>query len=105
MQRLLSGAAIDKPEITNTTLPPIPEIVRQQPQQTHLLIIHENSTPETHKNSHTPEFKQRNDVKSQSLPIRETSHQVSGSGTEPFPENQNGSTPVQCLNEAQKSQP
>ena len=35
------GAAIDSPETTE--LPPFPEVVWQQPQETHLLNIHENS--------------------------------------------------------------
>ena len=50
-----------------------------------------------------PEFRQRNDVESQTSPMKETSPQVSGSSTEPFLENQTGSTPVQSLNDSKKS--
>ena len=38
--RLHSGAAIDTPVTNDLTLPPIPEVVWQQPQETHLFNIH-----------------------------------------------------------------
>ena len=40
MPRLHSGAAIERPGVTHLTLPPIQEVVWQQPQETHLIIIH-----------------------------------------------------------------
>ena len=40
MPRLHLEAAIDRPETTNTTLPLIPEVVWQQPQETHLNTNH-----------------------------------------------------------------
>ena len=46
----------------------------------------------------------RNDVVSQTLPIKETSTQVSGSSTEPFLESQNGRTPVRSLNDSKEAQ-
>ena len=94
--RLHSGAAIDRPETTNLLLPLIPEVVWQQPQETHLTNIHKISTTETLKNTHTPEIKQRNDVELQ------TSAQVTEPNTEPFLQNQTGSTPVQILNDSKK---
>ena len=96
MPRLHSGAAIDRPEVTHLTLLPIPEVVWQQPQETHLTNIHNVLTNGTHKDTHIPQFKQKNNVKAQTLPIKETSSQVSGSDTESFLENQTRSTPVQC---------
>ena len=36
MPRLHSGAAIDRPKTTHLKLPPIPEVVWQQPQETHV---------------------------------------------------------------------
>ena len=42
MPRLHSGAAIDRLETTK--LSPIPEIVWQQPQETHLIDIHNKPT-------------------------------------------------------------
>ena len=68
--RLHSGAAIDRPEETHLTLPPIPEFVWQQPQEIHLTNLPNTLTNETHKNTHIPEFKQRNDVEAQTLPIK-----------------------------------
>ena len=50
------------------------------------------------------EVRQRNDVESQTSPAKETSPQVSGCSTEPFIEIQIGSTPVQSLNDSNKSQ-
>ena len=51
-----------------------------------------------------PETKQRNDVESQTSPMKETSPQVAGSSTEPLLGNQTGSTPVQSLNDSNESQ-
>ena len=103
MPRLLSRAAIDRPEITK--LPPSPEVVSQQPQETHLKNIHTPPNTETHKNTHVPEVRQRNDVESsQTSAIREISPQVSGSSTEPLLGNQTGSTPVQTSNDSKKPQ-
>ena len=62
MPRLHSRAAIDRPETTNLTLPPIPKIVWQQPQETQLTNIHKTSINEIHKKIHMPESKQRKDV-------------------------------------------
>ena len=69
MPRVHSGAATDRPEVTHLTLPPIPEVAWQQPQETHLTNIHTSSTTETHKDTHIPEFKQRNDVEAQMSPM------------------------------------
>ena len=80
MPRHHSGAAIDRPEVTHLTLPPIPEVVWQQPQETHLTNIHNILTNETQKDTHTP--KQKNDVEARTSPIKENSSQVSGSDTE-----------------------
>ena len=52
-----------------------------------------------------PELKQRSDVELQTSPLKETSSQQSGPDTEPLLKNQTGNTPVQCLNDSQKSQP
>ena len=70
MPRRYSGAATDRPEITHVTLPPIPEVVWQQPHETHVTDIHKNLTNKTHKKTHMPESKQRNDVESQTLPMK-----------------------------------
>ena len=43
-----------------------------------------------------PQFKQKKDIEAQTLPIKETSSQISGSNRESLPENQTRSTPVQC---------
>ena len=51
-----------------------------------------------------PESKQRNDVESQTSPMKETSSQVSGSGTETLPGNQPGNTPGQSLNDSKEPQ-
>ena len=59
MPRLHSGAANDIPETNNTTHPPIPEVVWQQPQETCLKIIHKNPYIKFHKNIHMAEFKQK----------------------------------------------
>ena len=71
MPRVHSGAATDRPEVTQLTLPPIPEVVWQQPQETHLTNIYNDSTNKTHKHTHTP--KQKNDVEAETSPIKETS--------------------------------
>ena len=73
MPRLHSGAAIDRPETTHLTLPPIPEVVWQQPQETHILNIYQTLTNETLKNTHMPESKQKSDVESQTSPMKDTS--------------------------------
>ena len=102
MPRLHSGAATDRPEVNHLTLPPIPEVVWQQPQETHLTNIHNDLTNETNKHTHTP--KQKNDVEAQTSTIKETSSQVSGSDTESLLENQIRSIPVQCPNDSNKQQ-
>ena len=58
MPRLHSGAATDRPEITHLTIPPIPEVVWQQPHETHVPNIYQTLTNETHKNTKMPESKQ-----------------------------------------------
>ena len=63
MPRLRSGAGTDRPEVIHLTLPPIPEVVWQQPQETHLTTLHNDLTNETQKDTHTP--KQKNDVEAQ----------------------------------------
>ena len=93
MPRLHSGAAIDRPETTK--LPPIPEVVWQQPQETHLIDIHNKSTHN---------IKRKNDVEAQASPIKETSSQVSGSDTESLLEKQTRSTPVQYPIDSKKHQ-
>ena len=60
MPGLHSGAATDRPEVAHLTLPPIPEVVWQQPQETHLINMHNDLTNEAHKDTHSP--KQKNDV-------------------------------------------
>ena len=65
MQRLHSGAAVDRPEVTHLTLPPIPEFVWQQLQETHIINIHKVLTTYTHKNTQIPKFIQKNDVEQQ----------------------------------------
>ena len=80
MPRLHSGAAHDRPEATHLTLPPIPEVLWQQPQETNLNNIYNDLTNETQNDTHTP--KQKNDVGAQTSPIKETLSQKSGSDTE-----------------------
>ena len=104
MPRLHSGAAIDRPEVTHLKLPPIPEVVWQQPQETHLTNTHNVLTNDTHKDTHIPEFQQKNNVEAQTSPIYETSSQVSGSDTETLLENQTRSIPVQCPNDSKTQQ-
>ena len=102
MPRPHSGAAVDRPEVTHLKLPPIPQVVWQQPQETHLTNVHKFLTNETHKDTHTP--KQKNDVEAQTSPIKETSSQVSGSDTESLLQNQTRSTPVHCPNDSKTQQ-
>ena len=64
MPRLHSGAATDRPEITHLTLPPIPEVVWQQPEDTHVNNTHKTLTDEIQTNTQMPESKQRSDVES-----------------------------------------
>ena len=90
--------------MTHLTLPSIPEVVWQQLQETHVTNIHKILTNETHKNTHMPESKQRNDIESQTSPMKETSSHVSGSSTEPLPGNQTGNTPVQSRNFSKECQ-
>ena len=63
MPRLNSGAAIDTSETIK--LPPIPEVVWQQPQETHLIVFYKNSTTNSNNSTHTPEFKRKNYVEPQ----------------------------------------
>ena len=102
MPHLHTGAAIDRPETTHLKLPPIPEVVWQQPQETHVPNIYQNSTNETYKNTHTPESKQRSDVESQMSPMKDTPSQVSVSSTEPLLGNQTRSALVPSLNDSKK---
>ena len=88
MPCLHSGAATVRPETTK--LPPIPEVVWQQPQESHLIDIHKNSKSN---------IERKNDVESQTSPKRKTSSRVSGSDTESLPGKQTRSTPVQWLQE------
>ena len=92
----------DRPEATHLTLPPIPEVVWQQPQEIHLTNIHNDLNNKTHKHTHTP--KQKNDSEAQTSPIKETSSQKSGSDTESLLENQTSSIPVQCPNDSNEQQ-
>ena len=105
MPRLHSGAATDRPEVPQITVPPIREVVWQQLQETHITNIHNVVTNnETHKDTYISEYKQRNDVEAQTSPTKETSSQVSGSDTESLPENQIRNIPVRCLNDSKKQQ-
>ena len=70
MPRLHSLAAIDRPETTK--FPPIQKVVWQEPQETHLNDIHIKSTNN---------IQRKNDVETQTEPIKETSTEVSGSHT------------------------
>ena len=100
MPRPHSGAAIDRPEVTHLTLPPIPELVWQQPQENHVTNIHNDLTNEIQNDTHTPT--QKIDVEAQTSPIKETSPQKSGSDTESPLESQTRSIPVQCLDDSNK---
>ena len=79
MPALHPGAPIDRPETTELT--PIPEVVWQQPQETHLIDMYKNWTTNFNNGSHALEFKRRNEIESQTSPMKETSTQVSGSDT------------------------
>ena len=102
MPRLHSGATTNRPEVTDLTLPPIPEVVWQQPQENHVTNIHNDLTNETQNDTHTPA--QKNDVEAQTSPIKETSPQKSGSDTESPLESQTRRIPVQCLDDSNKQQ-
>ena len=102
MPRLHSGAAIDRPETTLLKLPPIPEVVWQQAQETPVSNIYQIVTNKPHKYTHMPESKQGSDVESQTSPIKETSPQVSVSSTEPLLGNQTRSPLVPSLNDSKK---
>ena len=102
MPRLHSGAANDRPETIK--LPPIPEVVWQQPQESHLNNIHKTLITEIYKNTQMPESKQENEKQSQTSPMKETSSQVSGSSREPLRGNQTGSMSVHCPNDTNKHQ-
>ena len=102
MPRLHSGAANDRPEATHLTLPPMPEVVWQQPQESYLNNIHNDLTNEIQNDTHTP--KQKKDVGAPTSLIKETSSQKSGSDTESPLENQTRSIPVQCPNDSNKQQ-
>ena len=66
MTRFHSEAANNNPDITKP--PKVPESVWQQPQKTHLINIHKNSTTKNHNSTHMPKFKRRKDVVSQKSP-------------------------------------
>ena len=100
MPRLHSGAATDRPEVTHLTLPPIPEVVWQQPQENHVTNIHNDLTNEIQNDTHRPT--QKNDVEAQTSPIKQTSPQKSGSDTESPIESQTKNIPVQCLDDSIK---
>ena len=102
MPRLHSEAATDRPEETHLTLPPIPEVVWQQPQETYVNNIHNGLTNQTHTQTHMS--KQKNDVEAQTLPIKETSFQKTGSDTKSLLEIQTRSIPVQCPNDTNNQQ-
>ena len=102
MPRIHSGAAIDRPETTHLKLPPIPEVVWQQPQETHVPNNDKTLTNETHQNTQMPESKHRSDVESQTSPMKETSPQVSVSVPEPLLGNQTRSALVPSLNDSKK---
>ena len=102
MPRLHSEAATDRPEETHLTLPPIPEVVGQQPQETYLNNTYNDLTNQTHTQTHMS--KQKNDVEAQTSPIKETSFRVSGSDMELLPENQTRGIRVQCPNDSNNQQ-
>ena len=102
MSRLQSEAATDRPEETHLTLPPIPEVVWQQPQEIYLNNIYIDLTNQTL--TQTQMSKRKNDVEAQTLPITETSFRVSGSDTESLLENQTRSIQVQCPNNSNNQQ-
>ena len=101
MPRLHSGAATDRPEVTHLILPPIPEVVWQQPQENHVNNIHNDLTNENQNDTHTPK---KNDAEAQTSPIKKTSPQKAGSDTESLLENQTRRIPVQCPNDSNNQQ-
>ena len=100
MPRLHSGAVTDRPQTTQLQLPPIPEVVWQQPQETHVPNNHKTLTNETHKNTQIPESKHRSDVESQTSPMKETSPPLSVSAPEPLLGNQTRGALVASLNDS-----
>ena len=102
MPRLHSGTAIDGPETTHSKLPPIPEVVWQQPQEIHVPNSHQTLTKKTDKYTHKPELKQRSDIESRTSPMKETLPQVSVSSTEALLGNQTRSTLVPSLNDSKE---
>ena len=102
MSRLHSGAAIDRPETTHVKLPPIPEVVWQQPQETHVSNIYQTVINDNHENTRMRESKQSSDVESQTSPIKENSPQVSVSSTEPLLGNQTRSALALSLKDSTK---
>ena len=93
---------IDRPETTHSKLPPIPEVVWQHHQETHVPNSPQTFISKTYKQTHMPELKQRSDVESQTSHMRETFTQVSVSSTEPLLGNQTRSTLVPSLNDSKK---
>ena len=100
MPHLHSGAATDRPEVTHLKLPPIPEVVWQQPQENHVTNIHNDLTNEIQNDTHI--YKQKKDVEAQTSPIKKTSPKKSGSDMKSPLEGQTRSIPVQCLNDSNK---
>ena len=98
MPRFHFGVAADCQETTKTKLPPIPDVVLQQPLATNSLNFLNNSKTETYQNTQTPRVTQGNDVESRMSPAMGTLPPESGSDTEPFLGKQTRGTPVQCLN-------
>ena len=105
MPRLHAGAAIDRPEVTHLSLPPIPEVVWQQPQETHIPNIYQILTNGIHKNTQMPKSKRKSGVESQTSPMKQASSQVSASSTEPLPGNETRSKLVQSHNDSKEPQP
>ena len=94
MPQLHTGAAIIRPETTK--LPPIPEVVWQQPQETHSIDMYKNSTAKQNR---------KIDIEPQTSPISETSLQVSGRDLDSRLGNQTRSMPVQGPSDSKKLQP
>ena len=101
--RLHSWAAIDRPETTKTTTPRILEVVWQQPVIINVNIINKGSNTETHKNTHTPNLQQSEDVVTQTSPIDRTYlkilDRIRKRSWKP-----NWNTSVRCLNDSQQRQ-
>ena len=102
MPRLHSGAATERPEVTHLKLPPIPEVVWQQPQENHVTNTHNDLTNEIQNDTHI--YKKKNDVEAQTSPIKKTSPKTSGSDTELPLKSQTRSIPVQCLDDSNNQQ-